>query len=93
MPDKHCGKCGEPWEMYYVNGRWDELLSEDEIEAAPDDMKHHFMSGKGCPTCEWSKRAGEVSQSRGESEEETEARHIRDLFDSSVTDEDPLKYL
>lgn len=84
MADKHCGNCGEPWEMYYVNDRWDELLSEDELEAGPDNMKAFFMKGKGCPACEWGKK---------ESKEGAHEQHVKDLLDASVTDEDPMKYI
>lgn len=37
--DLYCGRCGEPWDIYYV-----------QQEMTPDE-RHRFRCGKGCPVC------------------------------------------
>mgnify|MGYP001568827145 CR=1 FL=1 len=39
MADLYCRRCGEPWDMDYVN-----------YEMTPLE-RVHFKDGKGCPTC------------------------------------------
>lgn len=39
MADLYCSRCGEPWEMDYVN-----------FEMTPLE-RVHFKDGKGCPSC------------------------------------------
>lgn len=85
MQDIRCRRCGEPWEHYTV---YHELSDWDD---QPDDAKEQFLSGKGCPTCNWGEKAGEVSTSRHKSDAELEADNLRDLMNN--TDEDPLKYI
>lgn len=85
MPDVHCKKCGEPWGIYSLRHE------VSEWEDQPDDAYEKVMSGEGCPTCDWGEKAGEVSLSQSESEEETQARYIKDIMNN--TDEDPLKYI
>lgn len=82
MGDIHCGNCGEPWESYYVYDRWDELLAPEDIE--PDNPKRFFLSGKGCPTCNWGEKEGN---------QDAQDQHVRDMFDPGNFDEDPLEYL
>lgn len=85
MPDVHCQQCGEPYGVYSL--RHEVPNWEDQ----PDDAYDRFMNGEGCPTCEWGEKAGEVSLSRTESEDELEARHIKDIMEN--TDDDPIKYI
>lgn len=84
MPQVHCKKCGEPYSEYSLRHdvpEWDDQ---------PDDAHDKFMSGEGCPTCNWGEDAGEVSLSRHQSDEELAVQHQRDLF---KTDRDPLEFL
>lgn len=37
--DLYCKRCGEPWEMDYVNF---EMTSQE---------RNHFKAGEGCPCC------------------------------------------
>lgn len=85
MRDINCRQCGEPYSAYAL--RHDVSEWEDQ----PDDAYDKFMDGQGCPTCEWGEKVGDVSLSRGQSEEETEAQFIKSMMENS--DEDPLKYL
>jgi len=85
MPDIHCKQCGEPWGVYSLRNE------VPEWEDQPDNAYEKVMRGDGCPTCDWGEKAGEVSMSRTESEEKTEARHLKDVLNN--TDEDPLKYI
>lgn len=48
MVDILCRKCGEPWESYYVH-QGKEGFDGDE----GNNAKMRFMSGQGCPACEW----------------------------------------
>lgn len=85
MNDINCKCCGEPYSAYSLRHEipeWDDQ---------PDDAYDRFMQGEGCPTCNWGEKAGEVSLSENESEEETEARHLKTKLRN--TDEDPIKYL
>lgn len=85
MNDISCKQCGEPYSAYSLRhevAEWDDQ---------PDDAYEQFMDGEGCPTCDWGEKAGDVSLSRTESEEETEARHLKEKLRN--TDEDPLKFL
>jgi len=85
MNDVRCSKCGEPYGYYSIRHEvpeWDD---------SPENAYEKFMQGKGCPTCNWGEKAGEVSTSRTKSQEELEADHMRDIMNN--TDEDPIKYL
>jgi len=84
MNDVNCKLCGEPYSMYSLQhevSEWDDQ---------PDDAYEQFMSGNGCPTCNWGKKAGDVSLSREESEAEAGARFLKSVMSNS--DEDPLKF-
>lgn len=85
MGDVHCKKCGEPYGVYSLRHE------VPEWEDQPDNAYEMFMNGEGCPTCDWGEKAGEVSISRSESQDELDARHIRDIMNE--TDEDPIQYL
>lgn len=37
--DLYCTRCGEPWDMDYVN-----------FEMTPEE-RNHFKHGEGCPSC------------------------------------------
>lgn len=85
MPDLNCKKCGEPYGIYSLKNEvpeWDDQ---------PEDAYEKFMNGEGCPTCDWGDKAGEVSLSRTESEDEINARHIKSIMENS--DDDPIKYI
>jgi hypothetical protein len=85
MNDISCKQCGEPYSAYALRhdvAEWDNQ---------PDDAYEKFMSGDGCPTCDWGDKAGDVSRSRTEDSEETEARHLKEKLRN--TDDDPIKYL
>ena len=85
--DITCGKCGEPWEVYWINHHVDEEYAND--PDAPDNPGDHIKHGRGCPVCEWGKNTN-VSRGRSESEDELQAERMRDLMNN--TDEDPTKY-
>lgn len=85
MNDVHCRQCGEPYGVYSLHHEvpeWDDQ---------PDDAYEQFMNGEGCPTCDWGAKAGDVSLSRSESDDELRARHLRDIMNN--TDDDPIKYI
>jgi len=85
MNEVSCRKCGEPYSIYSLKNEipeWDDQ---------PEDAHDKFMSGEGCPTCNWGEKAGEVSRSRTESPEETEARSLREMMMN--TEDDPIKFL
>jgi hypothetical protein len=85
MRDITCSQCGEPWNGY--------ALRHDvpEWPDSPDDAYERFMSGDGCPTCDWGEKGGDVSRSRTTDSEQLQAEHLRDIMNNS--DEDPLKYI
>jgi type II secretory ATPase GspE/PulE/Tfp pilus assembly ATPase PilB-like protein len=85
MQDINCKCCGEPYSAYAL--RNDVAQWEDQ----PDDAYEKFMSGEGCPTCDWGEKEGEVSLSQSESKEETQQRFLESMV--SGTDEDPIEYL
>lgn len=85
MNEINCRQCGEPYSAYSLRHE------VPDWEDQPDDAYEKFMSGEGCPTCNWGEKAGEVSISRGESEEETEARFLKTMMEN--TDDDPLKFI
>lgn len=41
MADVHCGKCGEPYEYYYVR-----------LEMSAEE-REKFLNRQGCPCCNW----------------------------------------
>ena len=43
--DLYCHRCGEPWDVYYVQH---EMTRKE---------RNKFHSGVGCPACEWGKNA------------------------------------
>lgn len=85
MRDVNCKQCGEPYSIYSLRHE------VSEWEDQPDDAHEKFMQGEGCPTCDWGDKAGDVSLSRTQSEEELEVQHLSSLIEG--TDEDPLKYI
>lgn len=85
MRDISCSKCGEPWSSYAMRH------DVPEWEGEPENAHEKFMSGEGCPTCDWGEKEGEVSRSRNEDADKLEAEHIRDMMENS--DEDPFKYI
>lgn len=85
MNDVNCRQCGEPYGVYSLHHEvpeWDDQ---------PDDAYERFMSGEGCPTCDWGEKSGDVSLSRTESDEELAARHLSGMMNN--TDDDPIKYI
>jgi len=83
--DIPCKKCGEPYSVYSLKNEipdWDDQ---------PNNPHDKFMSGKGCPTCEWGEKAGEVSRSRTEDQEQLEAEHIKAVITN--TEDDPMKFI
>lgn len=85
MQDVRCKQCGEPYSPYSLRNEIPEWDGE------PEDAYEKFMDGEGCPTCNWSEKAGEVSTSRTKSQGELDADHITDIMEN--TDEDPIKYI
>lgn len=85
MNEVSCRQCGEPYSIYSLKNEIPEW------EDQPEDAHDKFMSGEGCPTCNWGEKAGEVSRSRTESEEETEARALKEMMMN--TEDDPMKFL
>lgn len=85
MPDINCKKCGEPWGIYSLRNE------VPEWEGEPDDAYDKVASGVGCPTCDWGDKAGDVSRSRTESDEQLAADHLKSLMRN--TDDDPMKYI
>lgn len=85
MRDINCRQCGEPYTAYSLKNEVSEWDGE------PDDAYDQFMQGEGCPTCDWGEKAGEVSLSESQTQEETEAQFVKSMMENS--DEDPLKYL
>lgn len=83
--DINCSKCGEPYSQYSLHNEIPEW------EDQPDDAYERFMSGDGCPCCDWGEKAGDVSLSREMSEEELEAKHFVGMMEN--TDDDPIKYI
>lgn len=77
MMDIHCEKCGEPWTEY--------ALRHDvpDWEGEPEDSHERFMSGEGCPTCDWGR--GEAARHGGDSRMDT-VRHYQDIMRNSDTD-------
>lgn len=80
MREVSCKQCGEPYGVYSLRHE------VSEWEDSPDDAYEEFMSGEGCPTCDWGDKAGDVSRSRHESKEETEARHYTEMLSNSEED-------
>lgn len=83
--DVPCKQCGEPYSVYSLKhevANWDDQ---------PDDAHDRFMSGNGCPTCEWGDKAGEVSRSRTESQEKLEREHLKAVMTN--TEDDPMKFI
>lgn len=78
MNDIRCGKCGEPWELYYVNNEMTEGESDD------------FRRGKGCPCCDW----GDNEERIGDSDEQGARRveQVSDMV-FGADDRDPLEFL
>lgn len=85
MRDITCSQCGEPWSEYAL--RHDVPDWEDQ----PDDAHERFMSGDGCPTCEWGDLAGDVSRSRTEDSAGLEQEHYWDIMQNS--DQDVTRFL
>lgn len=84
MSDINCRQCGEPYSAYSLRHE------VSDWEDQPDDAYDRFMSGEGCPTCNWGENAGDVSLSRSQSDDELKVQHIRSAMEG--TDEDPLKF-
>jgi hypothetical protein len=85
MRDISCKRCGEPYSAYSLRhdvAEWDDQ---------PDDAYERFMSGEGCPTCDWGDKEGEVSLSRSHDSEEIDRKHTAEKIRN--TDDDPLKFL
>lgn len=85
MNDINCRQCGEPYSSYSLRNE------VPEWEDQPDDAYDRFMDGEGCPTCNWGEKAGEVSLSRTQSDDELELNHIKGIMEN--TDDDPIKYI
>jgi hypothetical protein len=83
MGDITCGKCGEPWGHYAMRhnvGDWD---------GEPDDAWEQFRAGEGCPVCDWGEKAGDVSRSRAEDEDDLQREHLQDVLRED--DGDPIE--
>lgn len=85
MNDLNCKQCGEPYSAYSLRNEIPEWDNE------PDDAYEQFMEGKGCPTCDWGEKAGDVSLSESQTQAEVEARHFKSIMENS--DDDPTKYI
>lgn len=85
MGDVSCKQCGEPYSVYSLQHEVSDWPDQ------PDDAHDRFMSGEGCPTCDWGEKAGEVSRSRTEDAEELAAEHTMEMM--RETDQDPLKFI